>query len=86
MEIQVRGKLFYAVPYVGFLANALGQTDRSGIITVLAVVLIGWGLFTMVRGILKDRREARDCRPIEQASAQLDAARDAQHARDKVLT
>ncbi|MEV4901937.1 signal peptidase I [Citricoccus sp. NPDC055426] len=74
MEIQVRGKLFYAVPYVGFLANALGQTDRSGIITVLAVALIGWGLFTMVRGIIKDRREARDRKLIEEASEQLDAS------------
>ncbi|NUL46986.1 signal peptidase I [Cellulosimicrobium funkei] len=71
MEIQVRGELFYAVPYVGFLANALGQTDRSWVITALAVALIGFGLLSMVRGLLKDRREARDRRLIEDASPGL---------------
>ncbi|REE03717.1 signal peptidase I [Citricoccus muralis] len=82
MEIQLRGKLFYAVPYVGFLANALGQTDRSGIITALAIALIAFGLYSMVRGILKDRREARDRKLIEDASAELDATL----PNDKVLS
>jgi len=59
-EIQVRGKLFYAVPYVGFVANALGNANRSTLVTVLAVALIAWGAFTMVRGIFKDRRKKRD--------------------------
>ena len=89
MEIQVRGELFYAVPYVGFLANALGQTDRSWVITALAVALIGIGVFSMVRGLLKDRREARDRQLIEEASAELDAALtkdDATSTKDKVLT
>lgn len=89
MEIQVRGKLFYAVPYVGFLANALGQTDRSWVITTLAVTLIGFGIVSMVRGLLKDRREARDRQLIEEASAELDAAStkgDAAPAKDEVLT
>lgn len=74
MPIQVRGELLYAVPYVGFLANALGQTDRSGIITVLAVALIGWGLFTMVRGALTARRETRDREHIDRVTAELDTA------------
>jgi signal peptidase len=59
MEVQVRGKLSYAVPYVGFLANALGNSDRCSVITVLAIGLIAWGAVTMIRGALKDRRENR---------------------------
>jgi signal peptidase I len=59
-EIQVRGKLFYAVPYVGFVANALGNANRSTLVTVLAVALIAWGAFTMVRGVFKDRRKKRE--------------------------
>lgn len=82
MEIQVRGKLFYAVPYAGFLANALGQTDRSWVITALAVALIGFGLYSMVRGTIKDRREARDRKLIEDDSAQSAASA----ADEKVLT
>ena len=58
LPVQVRGKLFYAVPYVGFVATALGNTDRSAVITVLAVLMIGYGVVTMVRGGLKDRRAA----------------------------
>lgn len=67
MDVQVRGKLFYAVPYVGFLANALGQTDRSGIITALAVALIAFGLFSMVRGIIQNRRDKRDHQVVAEA-------------------
>jgi signal peptidase len=59
-EVQVRGKLFYAVPYVGFVANALGNANRSTLVTVLAVALIAWGALTMVRGIFKDRRQKRE--------------------------
>lgn len=74
MEIQVRGKLFYAVPYVGFLANALGQTDRSWVITALAIALIAFGLFTMVRGAVRARREQRDREHLVQAGAALEEA------------
>ena len=28
-EVQVKGKLFYAVPFVGFIANGLGNSDRG---------------------------------------------------------
>jgi signal peptidase I len=58
-EVQVRGTLFYAVPYVGFAANALGQTNRGPIITLLAVGLIGYGVYSMGRGAIRDRRNAR---------------------------
>lgn len=74
MEVQLRGELFYAVPYVGFLANALGQTDRSWVVTALAVGLIGFGLHSMVRGTLKGRREARGRTPIEHDPAQPESS------------
>lgn len=55
-EVQVRGKLFYAVPYAGFVANTLGQADRGPIITVVAFGLIGYGALSMVRSWIRDRR------------------------------
>lgn len=64
MEVQVRGQLSYAVPYVGFLANALGQADRSWIITGLAVLLIGYGLFTIISAWMKAHR-ARNVLPLD---------------------
>ncbi|MDI3329716.1 MAG: signal peptidase I [Micrococcus sp.] len=73
-DIQVRGTLFYAVPYVGFVANALGNANRSTVVTVLAVALIAWGALTMVLGVVRDRREKRDQRLIDAAVGRLDAA------------
>ncbi|BCW37317.1 hypothetical protein StoSoilA2_33730 [Arthrobacter sp. StoSoilA2] len=56
-EIQVRGKLLYAVPFVGFVANALGNSDRSLWLAVGAVGLIGYGGFTMFREVRSARKE-----------------------------
>lgn len=56
-EIQVRGKLLYAVPFVGFVANALGNSDRSLWLAVGAVGLIGYGGFTMLREVRSSRKE-----------------------------
>lgn len=56
-EIQVRGKLLYAVPFVGFVANALGNSDRSLWLAVGAAGLIGYGGFTMLREARSSRKE-----------------------------
>ncbi|MDJ0317136.1 signal peptidase I [Arthrobacter antibioticus] len=53
--IQVKGKLFYAIPYVGFVANAVGQ-DRHIILPIVAVGLIGFGALTMVKGTVEKKR------------------------------
>lgn len=65
MEVQVRGKLFYAVPYVGFVANALGNSNRSSLITVLAIGLIAWGALSMLRGFVTNHRGKNDNRDSE---------------------
>ncbi|GAB3812692.1 hypothetical protein GCM10028820_06180 [Tessaracoccus terricola] len=49
-EVQVRGTLFYAVPYAGYLANALGRTDRGALLNVVAFALIGYGAITVGLG------------------------------------
>lgn len=46
------------MPYVGFLANALGQTDRGGITTALALALIAFGIITTARGAIAKRDAA----------------------------
>ncbi|MFJ5958114.1 signal peptidase I [Paenarthrobacter sp. NPDC092416] len=58
-EVQIRGKLLYAVPVVGFVANALGNSDRSLWLAVGAAGLIGYGGFTMFRGAKAARKERR---------------------------
>lgn len=54
-EVQVRGKLLYAVPYVGYVANALGNSGRSQWVVPGAGLLIAYGAFTMARGVRASR-------------------------------
>ena len=56
-EVQVRGKLFYAVPFVGFAANALGNSDRGAALQWGAVALMGYGVVALVRGALAKKRD-----------------------------
>lgn len=55
LEVQVRGKLFYAVPHVGFLATA-AATGREGLVQVIALGLIGYGVVTIVLGVVAARK------------------------------
>ncbi|APX01283.1 signal peptidase I [Arthrobacter sp. QXT-31] len=57
-EPQVNGKLFYAVPYAGYVANALGNSDRGLWVTVGAAGLIGYGALLIFRNVRSRRREA----------------------------
>ncbi|WP_457945916.1 signal peptidase I [Pseudarthrobacter sp. alpha12b] len=54
--IQVKGKLFYAVPYAGFLANFLGNSGRETWTVVAAVALIGYGAITVYKSVRKTRK------------------------------
>ncbi|WP_320536315.1 signal peptidase I [Pseudarthrobacter sp. IC2-21] len=59
-EIQVKGKLFYAVPYVGYVANALGNADRNMWTTLAAAGLIGYGGLLVIKGIRGRGRSSND--------------------------
>lgn len=55
---QVKGRLFYAVPYAGYLAGALGNADRGLWTTVAAAGLTGFGALFIVRAVRR-RAEGR---------------------------
>ena len=55
---QVQGRLWYAVPYVGYVNNVLNGAHRAWIIPVLTVALFGYAGF-MVAGSVLDRRRTR---------------------------
>lgn len=55
-EVQVRGRLFYAVPYAGYAANWLGHHERTLVGQAGATALIAYGIFTMMRGYIDRRR------------------------------
>lgn len=58
-DVQVRGKLFYAVPYAGFLANWLGNQNRGLGAQIAALVLIAYGASNVIGGVVSRRRKAR---------------------------
>ncbi|MFQ4150490.1 signal peptidase I [Arthrobacter sp. LAPM80] len=60
-EMQVQGKLFYAVPYVGFVANAVGQY-RDSFVPILAAGFIGFGALGMVKGSMEKKRARQSAR------------------------
>ncbi|WP_375372230.1 signal peptidase I [Pseudarthrobacter sp. AB1] len=53
---QVTGKLFYAVPYAGFAANALGNVDRDLWTRLAAAGLIGYGATVVFKAVRKMRK------------------------------
>lgn len=56
---QVRGELFYAVPFVGFLANALGNADRSLFSLVVASGLLLYGVAHLSAAALSGLRSRK---------------------------
>jgi signal peptidase len=55
---QVKGKLFYAVPFAGYLADNLGHADRELWMTVAAAGLIGFGALFIFRALRRRHRAA----------------------------
>ncbi|NMR30390.1 signal peptidase I [Crystallibacter degradans] len=58
-EVQVRGKLLYAVPYVGWVSNWMESGNRDGLVKWLAVGLIAYGMYSIARGTRDSRRKKK---------------------------
>lgn len=58
-EVQVRGKLLYSVPKVGWAANWMENNNREGVAKWVAVGLIGYGVVTILRGARESRRKKK---------------------------
>lgn len=66
--VQVRGRVFYAVPYAGFAANWLGNRDRGLLGQAAAFGLIGYGLVSLARGIGARAVRRREAEAAEAAA------------------
>lgn len=68
LEVQIRGKLFYAVPHIGFLATATaGHSGRDDLLQFIAVGLVGYGTITIGRGLLARRKGRAAADPPSEA-------------------
>jgi signal peptidase len=66
--VQIRGRLLYAVPYLGWIDNAMTGHDHQVLVYGLAASLIGYAGFMFV-GAVRDKRRSRRT-PIDQGSGE----------------
>lgn len=55
---QVRGKVIYHVPYVGYLGRMIPSTMREPLVTIVGVALLVYAAVLVVR-LIRDRRKER---------------------------
>ncbi|MET0976525.1 MAG: signal peptidase I [Leifsonia sp.] len=60
---QVRGKLWYSVPYVGYVNSFIGGETRSWLVPALAVGLFGYAAFMIISGLRSSARKRRAVDP-----------------------
>lgn len=58
-EVQLRGVLVYAVPWLGYLNVWATPAIKSIVITVLGIAAIGWGLVVLLKDTQRRRRVAK---------------------------
>ncbi len=56
--VQIRGRVWYSVPLVGYLAGVLSPTTRQLGIHLLAAALLAYGAWLMVSAAVEHRRRA----------------------------
>ncbi|MBD8870917.1 signal peptidase I [Nocardioides sp. MJB4] len=58
IPVQIKGRLWYSVPYVGRLHVAVDQNKRNTMVTGVAVVLLGYASFMFATAARGRRRPA----------------------------
>jgi signal peptidase len=56
---QVRGTLWYSLPWLGFVNQAVAGQAKSWIVPLLAIVLLAYAGYMIVTGLLQRRRDRR---------------------------
>ena len=70
---QIQGRLWYAVPWIGFANSAVNGTSRALIVPAVAVALLGYSVVMLAGGIRAARKRAAE--PL----LPNDAARERKH-------
>ncbi|TPW70033.1 signal peptidase I [Schumannella sp. 10F1B-5-1] len=66
-EVQVRGELWYAVPFIGWVNNVINGGTRAVIVPIAAVILFGYAGWMFVGSALERRRKRREAEAAAQA-------------------
>jgi signal peptidase len=57
-EVQVKGTLWYSIPYLGFVNNAVNGNGRTLVVPIFAGLLFAYALYTVISAIAARRRKA----------------------------
>jgi signal peptidase I len=61
IEAQVKGTVWYSVPWLGYVNNAVGGQERSWIVPVIAVLLLAYAGYLVTSGTISSvRRRTRE--------------------------
>lgn len=75
-QVQVRGRLWYSVPYLGYVNNALSGKQRQWAVWAVSAGLVGYAAYMFV-GALRDRRRKGHVaeKDTEQATEETESLR-----------
>jgi signal peptidase len=57
-EVQVKGTLWYSIPDLGYVNNAVNGDGRSLVVPILAGLLFAYAMYTVISAIASRRRKA----------------------------
>jgi signal peptidase len=58
-EVQIQGRLWYSVPWLGWVNNAAGGELRSVVLPIIAIGLILYGAWMVVSGLLSRKKDSQ---------------------------
>ncbi|MBH0082505.1 signal peptidase I [Salinibacterium sp. SWN167] len=81
LPVQVQGKLWYSVPWIGYVSNFVNGSATTWLVPVIAIALFVYAGFMIASGVIssarkRKRRRARAQREADRA-ASIEAATDA---------
>ena len=59
LPVQVRGRLWYSVPLLGWVNSAVGGSKRSWIVDVIAAALFAYAAYMIISGIVAARAKRK---------------------------
>lgn len=66
LAVQVKGELWYSVPYLGYVNTALSGSQRQWAVLGVSAALVGYAAYMFV-GAFRDRRRSRRTSSVEVA-------------------
>ncbi|HEY5320315.1 MAG TPA: signal peptidase I, partial [Galbitalea sp.] len=74
IEKQVRGVVWYSVPYIGWVSSAVNGSQRSWIVPAIAIGLLGYAAYMITSGAIGSMKKRRSTASEEPATKARDTA------------